>query len=298
MEVLRRIDEVRQLRDEWRHGRQRVGVVLTMGALHNGHLALVDRARSQTDKVLATVFVNPIQFTHGEDFSTYPRQEEQDLCLLEERGCDAVFAPDVDEIFPGGRSELASFPTHVRVTGLTERLCGLVRPSHFEGVTTEVTKHFMITEPDVTYFGEKDYQQLQVIRRMVADLNMRIVVEGVPTVREDDGLALSSRNAYLSEAQRATAPALYRILCASADAIVGSPATLASSLETGRRLVADAGFAPVDYLELIDASTLEPLLVLDRPARLVGSGWLGATRLTDNVPVEPPSAELAADRHC
>lgn len=288
MEVLRRIAEVRALRDEWRHGGERVGVVLTMGALHDGHLALVDQARREASRVLVTVFVNPIQFTSGEDFETYPRHEDADLRLLAERKCDAVFAPPVAELFPAGRAELDSFLTHVRVGRLTERLCGQVRPSHFEGVTTEVTKHFMITEPDVTYFGEKDYQQLQVIRRMVADLNMRIVVESVPTVREDDGLALSSRNAYLSAAERTIAPELYRALCRAATAISRSPDTVARSLETGRDVLRDAGFEPVDYLELIDAQTLEPLAKLDRSARLVGSGWLGATRLTDNVAIEPP----------
>src|SRR5688500_13170959 len=212
MRAARTIDAVRADVSHWKAAGLTVGLVPTMGALHEGHLSLIDRSRSMADRTIASLFVNPTQFGPGEDFDKYPRQEAQDLAMLEARGCDVAFIPATEEIYPSG----GAAATRIIVTGLTEGLCGAHRPGHFDGVATIVMKLLMITQPDVAVFGEKDYQQLQVIKRMVRDLDVPVAIQGAPIVREPDGLAMSSRNAYLNPALRGTAASLFRILSATA----------------------------------------------------------------------------------
>jgi len=265
---------------DWRAAGLRVGLVPTMGALHAGHLSLVKLALDQADRVVASIFVNPTQFGPTEDFAAYPRTEAEDAAKLAAAGCHLLYAPDAATMYPAG------FATAVTVEGVSRGLCGDHRPGHFQGVATVVTKLLLQALPDVAVFGEKDYQQLQVIRRLVTDLDMPVAVVGGPTVREADGLALSSRNAYLTAAERAVAPALYRVMTGIAEALTlgHSPAPL---LDEGIRRLLAAGFAEVEYLELRDADTLMPLDAwsIDRPGRLLAAARLGRTRLIDNVPV-------------
>ena len=286
LEILRTVGEVRKAVANWRAGGERVGLVPTMGALHEGHLSLVKRARAACERVVVSVFVNPTQFGPGEDYEVYPRDEAGDRAKLEAIGVDTLFAPDNAEMYPPG------FATSVRVRGLTEGLCGAARPHHFEGVTTVVTKLLVQVLPDVAYFGEKDYQQLQVIRRLVRDLGLPVRVEGVATLREADGLALSSRNAYLSAAERRVAPGLYRVLKAlserlAAQAPAGAAEEIAGAVKEAKRALEAAGFTRIDYLEIRDAETLEPITDLTRPGRVLAAAWLGGTRLIDNYPVPP-----------
>lgn len=278
VDVVRAVADLRGRVRYWRDQGLGVALVPTMGALHRGHISLITQALETADRVVASIFVNPIQFGPGEDFSRYPRQEAEDAAMLSKAGCHLLFAPQVGEMYPSG------FATQVRVSGLTEGLCGASRPGHFDGVTTVVAKLLLQVQPDIALFGEKDYQQLAVIRRMVCDLDIPVSVRGVEIVREEDGLALSSRNVYLSAEQRAVAPALYRILCATAEAIrVGRPASEACA-EAARTLVA-AGFDSVDYIELREADSLAPVEAPTRPSRLLAAARLGATRLIDNVAV-------------
>ena len=249
-----------------------------MGALHAGHAALLDEAKRRADKVVATIFVNPMQFGPNEDFGRYPRQEEQDSRLLADHGCDLLWIPSVDQIYPAG------FATKISVSGVPERWEGEARPGHFDGVATVVAKLLLSVRPDVALFGEKDFQQLAVIRRMAADLNIGVEIAGVPTVREPDGLALSSRNAYLSADERRRAVALPKALNAVREAI-RSGAPVGAALQQAKQSLVDAGFLRIDYLALVDAVTLEPL---DQPAdemRLIAAAVIGTTRLIDNLPV-------------
>ena len=276
----RRVEELRRTVAGWRARRERVGLVPTMGAIHDGHLALVQAARAQGERVVASLFVNPKQFGPSEDFAAYPRDEAADVAAFGKAGVDLVFTPPVGEMYPPG------FATHVQVGGVSEGLDGAFRPGHFEGVATIVCKLLLQCLPDAAYFGEKDYQQLIVVRRMVRDLDIPVRIEGVPTVREPDGLALSSRNVYLSPAERQTAPMLHRVLREAAAAIIARPGDVVASLERGVAELRDGGFA-VDYLELRDAADLAPALRLAAPARLLVAARLGRTRLIDNVPVVP-----------
>ena len=263
----------------WRGQKLSVALVPTMGALHQGHLALVARARELADRVVASLFVNPAQFGPNEDFARYPRDEMADAGKLAGAGCDLLFAPGVAEIYPRG------FATTVDPGPLAERLCGPFRPGHFRGVATVVTKLLLEALPDVACFGEKDYQQLQIIRGIARDLDIPVRIEGVATVREADGLALSSRNAYLTAAERQIAPALHRVLTDAAARVRAGASPRDAETAAVAQLLA-AGFASVDYVELCDATTLEPLAGLDRPARALAAARLGATRLIDNIPVE------------
>jgi pantoate--beta-alanine ligase len=248
-----------------------------MGALHEGHLALVREARARAGKVAVSIFVNPTQFAPGEDFGAYPRNEISDLEKLAEVGVDTVFAPSAEEMYPSG------FATTITVKGPAEDLESVSRPHFFGGVATVVAKLLTVTAPDVALFGEKDYQQLLVIRRMATDLGIPVEIAGVPTVREADGLALSSRNAYLSAAERAVAPTLYLALSGAADSIRnGEPAEIAIS--GARSKLAFAGFR-VDYLRLRNAATLKAVEKPNEPKRLLAAAWLGKTRLIDNVAV-------------
>ena len=270
---------LRQQIDTWRQAGQRIGLVPTMGALHSGHVALVRAALRQCDKVVVSIFVNPTQFGPSEDFDSYPRQLADDLATLKAAGAHLLYAPPVDSMYPDG------FATTVSVRGVSEGLCGAARPGHFDGVATVVTKLLLRCQPDYAFFGEKDYQQLQVIKRLGKDLDINTHIVGVPTERAEDNLALSSRNAYLSDEERAQAPILYATLQACADAIKqGAPVD--EALARAKESLQGAGFAPIDYLELRDADDLTPLTAYNGHARLLVAARLGNTRLIDNIEVE------------
>jgi pantoate--beta-alanine ligase len=253
-----------------------------MGALHAGHLSLIAAARQSCDAVVASIFVNPLQFGAGEDLSRYPREVEADATLLREAGTDLLYTPGVAEMYPDG------FATTLHVDGhLTATLCGAHRPGHFDGVATVVAKLFNQVQPEIAFFGEKDYQQLCVIRRLVADLNLPVAIAGVPTVRAADGLALSSRNRYLTDAERAIAPELYGMLLWAQDRIFAARlfVEVAAVLEEARRALRSIGFSRVDYLQLLDEESLLPPTRLEqiRQCRLFAAAVLGKTRLIDNL---------------
>ena len=261
-----------------RAGGRSLALVPTMGALHAGHMALIEEAKRRADRVAATIFVNPLQFGANEDFGRYPRQEEKDAAMLDEAGCDLLWLPQGEDMYPPG------FATTVGVKGLGDRWEGEARPGHFDGVATVVAKLLCAVRPDMALFGEKDFQQLAIIRRMTQDLQIGAEILGVPTVRDPDGLALSSRNAYLSADERQRALALPRSLNEAAEAIRSGKAVDAA-LERAKSSLAHAGFSRIDYLALVDAMTLEPL---DRPSgamRLIAAAVIGTTRLIDNLPV-------------
>ena len=262
-----------------RGGGQRIALVPTMGALHAGHVALIEAAKRPGTKVVASIFVNPIQFGPNEDLSRYPRREMADIRMLTEAGCDLLWLPSVEVMYPDG------FATTVKVTGVSEGFDGAARPDHFDGVATVVSMLFNQIGPDVAYFGEKDYQQLAVVRRFVADLDFGIEIVGVPTQRDDDGLAMSSRNIYLDDEQRRQAIALPRALGVAARAIArGEDAE--AVLDDARTTLTGAGFV-IDYVALADAETLAENPPADRPRRLLAAARMGATRLIDNIAVEP-----------
>ena len=248
-----------------------------MGALHAGHLALVAEARRRADSVVATIFVNPMQFGANEDLERYPRREEADARMLETAGCDLLWMPTVADIYPQG------FATSVSVSGPSKRWEGEARPGHFDGVATVVAKLLIAVAPDFALFGEKDFQQLAVIRRMVADLTIPVGIVGVPTVRDEDGLALSSRNAYLSEDERAQALALPRSLEAARDRIAGGE-SVAHAIAGAKQQLGEAGFSPIDYVALVDADSLEPADAPGKNLRLIAAATIGSTRLIDNIP--------------
>jgi pantoate--beta-alanine ligase len=256
----------------------KLALVPTMGALHAGHIALIAGARKHADKVAATIFVNPAQFGEGEDFGHYPRREADDARMLEGAGCDLLWVPAVADIYPDG------FATKVSVGGVSERWEGEARPGHFDGVATVVAKLLLAVRPDIALFGEKDFQQLAVIRRMVVDLGVAAEIVGVPTVRETDGLALSSRNAYLSADERRRAVALPNALKASREAIRGGSA-VSTAVQAAKQSLVDAGFLRIDYFALVDAETLEPLEAAQGDMRLIAAAVIGTTRLIDNLAV-------------
>jgi pantoate--beta-alanine ligase len=262
----------------WRHNGDTIGLVPTMGALHEGHLSLVRAARAACRRAVVTIFVNPKQFGPREDFARYPRDLDADRKLVASAGADAVFAPSVEEMYPAG------FATTVSVAGLTDGLCGPHRPGHFAGVATVVTKLLLQALPDAAFFGEKDYQQLQVIKRFARDLDIPVRIEGVPTVREADGLALSSRNAYLTPEQRRVAPMIYRVLTELSEKLARG-ADAAPLLADGLKQLRAAGFDPIDYLLLVDAESLQPIERAGKLARLAVAAYLGKTRLIDNIAV-------------
>lgn len=281
MLTLRDISELRSTLRDYRQRGQRIALVPTMGNLHKGHLALVAHARQQADIVVASLFVNPLQFGPGEDLDGYPRTFTADQSQLTDAGCDVLFSPTVTALYPNG---LAT-QTKVHVPELGEGLCGGSRPGHFDGVSTVVSMLFNLVQPDVACFGEKDYQQLGVIRKLVHDLHMPIEIIGVPIVRADDGLALSSRNGYLSAKERAIAPALYRTLSALKKALEhGEPAE--QVIQQGKKALYDAGFTP-DYLEL-RTPALGPVDSTTRQAVLLAAAKLGPARLIDNLSVRLP----------
>ncbi|MFT3976909.1 MAG: pantoate--beta-alanine ligase [Sphingomonas bacterium] len=277
MLTVRDLAALRDAVGEFRAEGARIALVPTMGALHAGHIALVEAAKRPGTKVVASIFVNPKQFGPNEDLSRYPRREKSDLTMLEDAGCDLAWLPPVEAMYPEG------FASSVHVAGVTEGLDGAARPGHFDGVATVVSKLFNQVDPDAAYFGEKDYQQLQVIRRMVADLDFDIEIVGVPTQRDDDGLALSSRNIYLDETERQKAVALPRVLGVAARAI-GRGDDAATALAEAEASLTGAGFV-VDYVALVDAETLDAPAP-GRPRRLLAAARMGQTRLIDNIAVE------------
>jgi pantoate--beta-alanine ligase len=277
--VVRTVAHLRRVIAEYRAAGQAIGMIPTMGALHEGHLSLVRGALDRGDAPVASIFVNPTQFGPNEDLGAYPRDESGDLAKLETAGCRIAYAPAVEEMYPGPQL------TTVTVAGVTDHLCGPFRPGHFQGVATVVCKLLMMAMPDRGYFGEKDYQQLQVLKRMARDLSMPVEIVGMPTVREPDGLALSSRNRYLSPAERETSLALYRQLTAVADAVRDGKASCAQVAEKAAKALLEAGFDKVEYLTVVDAESLAPLEHVHGPARVAVAARLGRTRLIDNIAV-------------
>ena len=278
MQIIRRLEELDPALAGLRSGGEKIALVPTMGALHRGHIALIEEARRRAERVAASIFVNPMQFAAGEDLDRYPRREAADLEMLEAASCDLLWLPELEDIYPQG------FATKVSVAGLSDRWEGEARPGHFDGVATVVAKLLVAVRPNVALFGEKDYQQLAVIRRMVTDLSMGIEVAAVPTVRDDDGLALSSRNAYLSADDRKRAVALPTALNSARDAIA-SGQSVPSALAQAKQSLVDAGVLRVDYFALVDADTLEPLDEPRGAMRLIAAASIGGTRLIDNIAV-------------
>lgn len=279
---MRQIETVREMR-EWsesqRTAGRRLALVPTMGYLHEGHLSLVDEARRRADWVVMSIFVNPTQFGPNEDFEKYPRDLPRDRALAESRGVDVLFVPSAAEMYPPGDQ------TSVTVAELSRGLCGPFRPGHFRGVATVVAKLFLIAQPHVAVFGEKDYQQLKVIQRMVRDLHMPVEVVGLPTLREAEGLAMSSRNAYLSEAERTEALNISRAIAAAQGLAKQGERRTTALRERALAVLADGKNTTVQYLEIVDAETLEPVENLTSPARLIMAVYLNGKRLIDNGPL-------------
>ncbi|HYG48841.1 MAG TPA: pantoate--beta-alanine ligase [Allosphingosinicella sp.] len=280
MQTVRDIETLRAAVAELRGEGGTIAFVPTMGALHAGHMALVAEGRRRASHVVASIFVNPTQFAAHEDLSTYPRREATDAKMLEEEGCAILWSPDVATMYPDGAA------ITVRAGSLGQGLDGAARPGHFDGVATVVARLFDQVRPDIALFGEKDYQQLAVIRQMVRDQDLAVQIVAVPTQRDPDGLALSSRNAYLTDGERQSARALPRALGEAAAAIQRG-GEVAQALDTARERLSKAGFDPIDYVELCDAETLAPVKALERPARLLAAARIGRTRLIDNLAVEP-----------
>jgi len=279
MQIVRESMALRNALDAMRAGGERIALVPTMGALHDGHLALVERAKELAGRVVATIFVNPLQFNDPADLERYPRQEEADLEKLREAGCDAVWLPLADEMYPDG------FATTVSVKGVSDRWEGAHRPGHFDGVATVVAKLLIAAMPDVAVFGEKDFQQLAVIRRLTRDLGLRTEIVGHETVREVDGLAMSSRNALLSAEERERAPRLHEALAKAAGEIADG-GSVEGALSAAKKTIAEIGFGRVDYLAYVDGATLDPLDKHREGGRLIAAAFLGKVRLIDNLRVD------------
>ncbi len=276
--IERRLAGLRAQTAAWRKAGESIGVVPTMGALHQGHLSLARAARDRCDRVIVTIFVNPKQFNNPDDLDSYPRTEEDDARKLESIGVDLIYVPDPEQIYPNG------FATTVSVSGLTDMLCGADRAGHFDGVATVVTKLFLQTQADFAFFGEKDYQQLQVVRQLARDLDIPIEVIGCPTIREEDGLAMSSRNLLLSDRSRIKAPVLAEVMEDIREQLQKGGA-MQQITEPAKARLLTAGFTQVDYLELRDGQNLS---LLDQPlpgARLFAAAWLAGVRLIDNIAV-------------
>ncbi len=278
MNTVKTVRELRAAVARARSEGKRIGLVPTMGNLHSGHAALVTKAAQRADFVVATIFVNPMQFGPNEDLATYPRTLAADQERLLEAGCHLLFTPNVEEMYPHGMAD----QTTVSVPVISEGLCGASRPGHFDGVSTVVSKLFNMVQPDLAVFGEKDFQQLAVIRALVRDLNMPIQIIGEPTVRAEDGLALSSRNGYLSAEQRAIAPELYRVIQHIGRAIDSGDKDFSTLLEAGKTELQAVGLRP-DYLEVREATSLRPATALDNDLVILAAVFLGKTRLIDNL---------------
>jgi pantoate--beta-alanine ligase len=286
MNTVKSVRELRAAVAQARAEGKQIGFVPTMGNLHAGHAALVEKAAQRTDFVVASIFVNPLQFGPSEDLDTYPRTLRADQEKLFEAGCNLLFTPDVDEMYPHGLDG----QTRVSVAGVSEGLCGASRPGHFEGVATVVSKLFNMVQPDLAIFGQKDYQQLAVIRTLVRDLNMPIQIIGEQTVRADDGLALSSRNGYLTPEQRAAAPVLYRTLKEIATAVQAGERDYAKLITAAQEQHSAAGFRP-DYLEIRESNSLRPAQADDHQLVILVAAFIGNTRLIDNLVVDINAAD-------
>jgi len=281
VKVVSTVRDLRQVTADWRRAGKTIALVPTMGALHRGHISLVGDAKKNANKVVVSIFVNPTQFAPHEDLARYPRDEAGDLAKLSPTEADLVWSPSVAEMYPAG------FSTSVKAGSAAADLEGAFRPHHFDGVATVCAKLFNQVTPDVAIFGEKDYQQLAVLRQLVDDLNMPLKLIAASTVREADGLALSSRNAYLSDKERAIAPALYATISEAAEKIAsGTPFSVVTTDATAR--LAKAGFTKIDYVDVRDASTLGASASPGKPLRILAAAWLGKTRLIDNVAAGSP----------
>jgi pantoate--beta-alanine ligase len=283
MEVIERISEMKNLVKEWKQQGLSIGFVPTMGYLHEGHLALVRRAKELSDRVVVSIFVNPIQFAPGEDYQRYPRDLERDKALLEKEGVDVLFVPKAQEMYPPG------FQTYVEVKELSSGLCGRYRTGHFVGVATVVLKLFNIVQPDIAVFGEKDYQQLKVIQRMVQDLNLDVKIISHPTVREEDGLAMSSRNTYLSPEERKSAIALYKALNLAEELINQGERRVATLKEKLKEFIESFPYTKVQYIEFVHPETLKEVERVDEPTLLALAVFVGKARLIDNKIIVPKS---------
>ena len=279
IEIVRTVADLRQRLTAWRQDGLIVGLVPTMGALHDGHFSLVEQAVQSNDRTITSLFVNPKQFGSTEDLDVYPRDEATDVAALAARGVDLLFAPNVEEMYPD------SAVTAITVPGIGDVLEGAFRPGFFTGVATVVAKLLIQSLPDRAYFGEKDYQQLCVIKRLTKDLDLPIDIAGCPIVREPDGLALSSRNAYLNAGERQAAPALHQTLVSTGDALAKG-AAVAASVSAATAELLKAGFTKVDYIAVCDPASLEELEKVSGQARLLAAAWLGKTRLIDNIAIE------------
>lgn len=277
MRAVHTVKEVRDVLESQRKSGAVIGLVPTMGALHIGHEKLIEMARASCGFVVVTIFVNPLQFGPAEDYAKYPRALPADLETCRRNGADLVFAPSVEEMYPLPQL------TFVDVTRLTDHLCGASRPGHFRGVATIVLKLFNIVQPHRAFFGEKDMQQLAVIRRMVSDLNVPVEIVGVPTVREADGLAVSSRNQYLNPDERKTAPVLLRALQAAGKRIRSGERNAAIVREAAFAVLKESPLVRTDYLEIVDPVELQPMHTINLPVRVAGAIWIGTTRLIDNI---------------
>ena len=278
MQIIRTIGDLAPALQQWREAGEKIALVPTMGALHAGHIALVEVAKAEADRVVASIFVNPLQFNDPADLVRYPRQEAEDATKLDEAGCDLLWVPTADQLYPDG------FATTVSVAGISDRWEGEHRPGHFDGVATVVAKLFTATMPDVAVFGEKDFQQLAVIRRMTADLGLPIQILGVPTVRERDGLAMSSRNALLGADERNRAAGLYRAMADAAN-VIRNGGSIDHAVQSAKERIASVGFEPIDYVAYVDGDSLEPLDRYRESGRLIAAAFLGKVRLIDNVSV-------------
>ena len=278
MDIVRTVAELRSHVSMWRREGLSVALVPTMGSLHAGHLSLMKVGKERSDRVVATIFVNPLQFAPNEDFETYPRREDSDIRKLVQEDIDLLFAPDVNEMYRPDAT------TTISVSGLTDCLCALSRPGFFDGVATVVTKLLLQALPDIAIFGEKDYQQLLVIKRLATDLDIPVEIIGAPTIREEDGLALSSRNVYLDTKSRSIAPSMYNILNQYASDISNGN-DIKKSLQLAKQNMQKSVFEKIEYLDLRSSQTLQACNDIKRPSRLFAAAWLGSTRLIDNLAI-------------
>ena len=283
-ELIQRIAQIRERVAAAKHRGLRVGCVPTMGALHAAHTAMFDRARGECDLVVATIFVNPLQFDRQDDLRSYPRDIESDLIVCERHGVDVAFVPAVAEMYPRPPAMT------VEIEGLADGLCGASRPGHFRGVATVVLKLLNSVQPDIAYFGEKDYQQLAIVRRLAEDACLPVEIANVETVREPDGLALSSRNVLLSRAERASAPAIFRALRQARNSVESGQQDAGKVVALARQVLDEEPLLKLDYLEIVDPDTLEPVRSIRGPVRIAAAAFFGSTRLIDNIHAAPAKA--------
>jgi pantoate--beta-alanine ligase len=281
MKIFRKITDQQNYSLNLKYGNIKIGLVPTMGFLHEGHLSLIDRIKEQADSIIVSIFVNPTQFGENEDYKEYPRNEKKDLKLLEEKNVDAVFIPEVSEMY------LKDFKTYCYVSDLSKKYCGKSRPTHFEGVTTVVLKLFNITQPDIAVFGEKDYQQYIIIKKMVEDLNLPINIIPSPITREKDGLAMSSRNIYLDPEQRKDATVLYKSLIAAKELVKKGEYNVGVLKKKMKEMIDSKKHTRIDYIEFVNPKTLEKIEKVEQKARILLAVWVSKARLIDNMEITP-----------